>query len=354
MNILFQKTKYLSGHASLVISEGFYDLAFVAMAYRISGHAMTGAVAYALGYVAEIIVSFALGGFLDAYSKKRLFEWTMLLKMALFIFVIYYTQTTTLSAAAIWFFAFLADLLHHISRLVNTVSLFQMFEGKDKLQMQGLAIASTGLFRVLGPILAGAAIGIFGNPVHLLTLCLVLQAIAVGAFRTVLPQEPKQAVAQSFTSMLFSSVQALREALSMPAWRWFFYAYSLAALLIGTATLMLFPLLRQIHSVGESGAGFFMGMGAVGMVTIGLLFDRLLINRHPFFAANLGLWMTAVCMCALSAHLGHMILGICLMVFQSGSTLFFRSMGMHLQNEIPEEKLGSWGQLPMPLGGFLD
>lgn len=344
-NQLYKKLKFLSGFSCLMISEGFYDMAFIVMAYRISGQASTAAIAYALGYAAEIIVSFALGGFLDNYDRKKLFNYTISLKFALFLFLVIYCQLSAVTSIMIWCFAFFADLLHHISRTTNAVSLLQIFEGNDKSSMQGWTISISGLLRIVGPLLAGGIIAVWDNPNYLLIFCLVLQIISLWAFRDILPKLSTDISASSAKSLkenLLSSSLALREALSSQKWRWFFLTDALATLFIGTFTLMLFPLLRQLHGVNESQAGFFMGLGALGTIVVGLQFERILLRHQALQAAKVGLLAASLFALFLANNFGLIALGAGVIIFQSGSTLFFRSMGMYLQNEIPEEHLGSW------------
>lgn len=79
--------------------------------------------------------------------------------------------------------------------------------------------------------------------------------------------------------------------------------------------------------------------------------------------AKAGLICSSIFALLLAINLGNIVLGFCLIAFQCGSTLFFRSMGMYLQSQIPEDKLGSWwtasdaferifGLLGIVLGGY--
>lgn len=283
---MIKKIRYLGGFSALAISEGFYDMAFMVMAYRIAGHASTAAIAYGLGYAAEIIVSLAIGGFLDSFSRKKLFTYTIVLKSLLFMFIIIYSYFSGLVSVPIWIFAFFADLLHHISRTANTISLFQIFSGKDKASMQGMVISVSGLLRIAGPLLAGGVIGLWSDPSYLLIFCLVLQGISLWAFNDILPSAPPKSSEEpaSFRENILSSLMALKEALGSATWRWFFLTDALATLFIGTVTLMIFPLLRQLHQASESDAGFFMGLAAVGTIIIGLLFERILARTEAINA----------------------------------------------------------------------
>lgn len=362
---MLKKIRYLSGYSALAISEGFYDMAFVVMAYRISGQASTAAVAYALGYLAEIIVSLALGGFLDNFDRKKLFTYTIALKSLLFLGIMTYSSFSALGVFAIWCFAFCADLLHHVSRTANTISLFQIFGDKDKASMQGAVICISGILRIAGPLLAAGVIGVVDNPSYLLLSCLLLQAISVWALRELLPNNVEQCEVQpTFFENMTSSSKALREALQSKKWRWFFLTDALATLFIGTLTLMLYPMLRQVHGATESQAGFYMGLAAIGTIVIGLSFQRILESFKAISAAKLGLLIAGSFAIALSISAGQSTLVVCLIAFQCGSTLFFRSMGMYLQDEVPEEQLGSWwtasdafarifGLLGVLLGGYV-
>lgn len=362
---MLKKIRYLSGYSALAISEAFYDMAFVVMAYRISGQASTAAVAYALGYLAEIIVSLALGGFLDNFDRKKLFTYTIALKSLLFLGIMMYASYSDLGVFAIWCFAFCADLLHHISRTANTVSLFQIFGDKDKASMQGAVISISGILRIAGPLLAAGALGFVDNPSYLLLSCLVLQAISVWTLREILPNNVEQSEVQpTFLENLTSSSKAFLKALQLKKWRWFFLTDALATLFIGTLTLMLYPMLRQVHGATESQAGFYMGFAAIGTIVIGFSFQRILESIQAISAAKFGLLIAGAFTIALSISAEEIALAMCLIAFQCGSTLFFRSMGMYLQDEVPEEQLGSWwtasdafarvfGLIGVLLGGYI-
>lgn len=210
--------------------------------------------------------------------------------------------------------------------------------------MQGMVISVSGLLRIAGPLLAGGVIGLWSNPYYLLIFCLVLQGISLCAFNDILPSSPQKNSEKpmSFRENILSSLMALKEALRDKAWRWLFLTDALATLFIGTLTLMIVPLLRQLHQAGESEAGFFMGLAAVGTIIIGLLFERILARTDAVNAAKVGLLCSSIFALLLSIKSGSFVLGLCLIAFQCGSTLFFRFMDMYLQSEIPDEKLGAW------------
>lgn len=339
------KLKYLTGFSALAISEGLYDMAFVVMAFRISGQASTSAIAYGLGYLAEIIVSLALGGFLDNHSRKKIFSYTILLKCILFALVIGYSLLSGVSALTIWLAAFLADLLHHISRTANTVSLFQIFEGNDKARMQGLVISITGLLRIAGPLLGAATIGFFESPQYVLFLCIVLQFVSLSTFKEILPDkvnEDSSETPASFGQNILASIKALHTALHSQKWRWFFLTDALGTLFIGTFVLMSFPFLRSYHGFSESEAGFMMGIAAIGTIFAGLMFEAIISKISAINGAKVGLLISGIAAMVLTVNVSQFLLAICLVLFNCGSTMFFRSMGMYLQEAVPKENLGVW------------
>ncbi len=61
-----------------MLSEGIYDLVFANMAYNVSGQAVSVATTYAVGYIAEIIVTIFGAGFLDYFDRRQIFKYAQL------------------------------------------------------------------------------------------------------------------------------------------------------------------------------------------------------------------------------------------------------------------------------------
>ena len=343
--------RFLSGHAALCLSEALYDFTFAAIAYQVSGNAMVGGFAYAAGYLAEIIVSAFGGGIIDRYDRRFVFGLTILLKSAAFfafLVMALINQGESIGSKTLCAFAFAIDLLHHCSRLANTVSLYQIFDGEDRARVQGLFISISGLCRIGGPALAGAlGSAIFPHTYDILWICLPMQALAWWSLRTTISLEFLQEGGyknEPLITTLLGTINTIRYAFSIPNWRVFFTINALATLCLGTANLLFFSLFRMHFEFSESQCGNILSAGAVGAIFGGIGANKYLQFDcdHMRNAAN-ALFLSGISLVimALAPKTIWIALGL-VPLFQMALVFFFRSIGLALTENIEKQNIGKW------------
>lgn len=343
--------RYLSGHVALTISEALYDFAFAAMAFKVSGNAMVGGSAYAVGYIAEILVSLFAGGILDRFDRRKVFGTTMVLKSTsflVFLAIATLTSSTNLSALTICAFAFVIDLLHHCARLANTVTLYQIFDGTERTRVQGLSTTVNGIGRIMGPALASALAWTLGPSTHLILWpCLLLQAAAWLALKPTFPK-PKPGAKDppdfSLKFTLFETLATIKFAIYDRSWRRFFVANAIATVLLGTANLLFFPFLKNNFGLEDAECGTIFSAGAAGSILGGVFFNRAFTASSSHQRNSLiGLFLAGFALANMSSGLfGLISIMILVAVFQIGLVIFFRSSALLLAENVHQSSLGRW------------
>jgi MFS family permease len=321
------------------------------MAYQVSGNALVGGFAFAAGYIAEILVSAFGGGIIDRFDRRLIFGLTMLLKsVAFFSFLVMamVTKGENIGSKTICAFAFVIDLLHHCSRLANTVSLYQIFDGEERSRVQGLFISISGLCRISGPALAGTlATAIFPNTHDILWICLPMQAVAWFSLKRTFPVFSRQERGQkneTLITTLFGTINTIRYAFSTPNWRTLFTINALATVFLGTANLLFFPFFRMYFEFSESQCGNILSAGAAGAILGGIGSNKYFQFRtdHAKNAAKALICsgLTLVTMTVAPKTI-WVALGL-VALFQIGLVFFFRSIALALTENVEKENLGKW------------
>lgn len=338
--------------AALFLSEGVYDLVFALMAYSVSGRASSVAATYAVGYVAEILVTVAGAGFLDYFDKRKLFTRAQYVKIALFGSFVALAAAMPVSEPVIWGYAFAIDLVHHYSRLTVFALVAASFDKSELPAIQGVNGVLGGITQVAAPLIGAVAIGVFGAT-SALGVSVALQVVAlVLSFALVRRVVYRRSAGESGGMTLrarareavTATTRATCDIARDPRWRGFLALYTGGNLLIAVAVLMWVPLLRSFHGVSEASVGWFLALGAAGMTGGGLLLRRLGLDEN--YHRQLALALTGMSLglvCSIAAPAGALVpLVVGTLGFFVGMTLYFRTSTALLQVNLPEDRIGSW------------
>lgn len=337
--------------AALFLSEGVYDLVFALMAYSVSGRASSVAATYAVGYVAEILVTVLGAGFLDYFDKRKLFTRAQYIKIALFGSFVALGAAMPLSEPMIWGYAFAIDLVHHYSRLTVFALIAASFDKNELPQIQGVNGVLGGITQVASPLIGAVAIGVFGATsalgvsvgLQVAALLLSFALVRRVVYRRSAGESRGMTLRARAREAVTATTRATRDIARDPRWRGFLVLYTGGNLLIAVAVLMWVPLLRSFHGVPETGVGWFLALGAAGMTGGGLLLRRLGLDEtyHRQLALALAaMSMGLVCSIAAPGALVPLVVGT--LGFFVGMTLYFRTSTALLQVHLPEDRIGSW------------
>jgi len=337
--------------AALMLSEGVYDLVFANMAYDATGQAHSVATTYAIGYGAEILVTIFGAGFLDYFDKRRVFAFAMFTKIAIFGAAVAIAAVTPMSAPVIWAFAFAIDLIHHYSRLAVFALISALFQRDELGAIHGTNAVLGGATQIAAPLIAALAIAGFGLS-YSLSVSVALQVGALGIalalfrmaeYRPSSNEHTGEPLRAQVKSAALSTLRAAREIAGHPGWRGFLGLYTASSLALGVSVLLWVPLLRSFHGVADQTTGWYLSIGAIGMVVAGLAV-RNVRGDSPNLGYLAGSLAAAAGGLALSiAHPGATWLAACATVVLFLSvTLFFRTATVVMQANIPEDRLASW------------
>ncbi|MBX3023171.1 MAG: MFS transporter [Bdellovibrionales bacterium] len=357
---------YLAGSTFLLFSEGLYDLAFAIYAYQISGKASVGAITYALGYLSEILVSLFGGGYLDRVSKLRIYTFTILLKVVLFISLFFWGREIGLSEIAIWCFAFLIDAVHHYSKLNNVMAIADLFEERDLVQAHGSVAAVHGISRIGGPLIGAGLVGWLGA-INALAFCAVFQLTALVFFYAsfcgvVRKTETSGSVSPS--APVFDTVRALKEIWQSSHWRRYLALDAATTLFTGTSVLLMVPLLKEMLRVSDDQVGLFFSVGAAGAIAGGVFLSRA-FRRFRFHRWMAGIVFLQGFFLLALVHSGGFYVAVGVkFLLDFMITAYYRSTAVYLQTEAPQEKRGAYytgadavsrtlGLVGIVSGGFL-
>lgn len=337
--------------AALALSEGIYDLVFALTAYAVSGRASSVAATYAVGYVAEILVTVGGAGFLDYFDKRKVFVRTQWLKIALFASFVALTSTISVAEPVIWTYAFAIDLVHHYSRLTVFAFVAASFDKQELPAIQGANGVLGGIMQIASPLLGAVAIGLLGATTALgvsVALQLAALVIAVALFRQ-LTYRPSRGESGGMTlrararEAVTATTRATRDIVRDPRWRGFLVLYTGCNLLIAIAVLMWVPLLRGYHGVAESQVGWFLSLSGAGMVGGGVLLRYLPLDDSYHRQLAFALAAMSVGLASSIAAPGALVpLVAGTLGFFVGMTLYFRTSTALIQANLPEDRIGAW------------
>lgn len=336
---------YLFGFSFLMLSEGLYDLAFAAIAFHVTGKAMTGAIVYALGFSSEILVNLFLGGILDSYNKLKVFIISILFKIIVFMTFIGINHAIGLTLTIIFIAAFTIDLLHHMSKLTNTVSLLSLYKDEERLKIQGISMSLNSGISIVSPVLAGLLIALLKAPVYLLLICVVLQIISLITFINVMQNNSvslKNKSNQNLWYNLFGTFRSIKEVFLNKVLFRYFMITSLIGSFISTGVLLLFPLLSYFQKLEDSEIGVVFGFSAAGSILTGFAISKYLKLENLLRVGSFSILFLGITFIILSKNLN--LFGICIFIFIFNVCvcLFFRCSGTFLQNNLPEDKVSSF------------
>ena len=355
VSALRKKTSYyVSGHSALALSESFYDFVFAALAFKISGSALIGGSAYALGYLAEIFVSLFCGGFLDYIDRKKFFNITMTFKFTTFLtfillstFYTHFDNQNNSKAILVLAFAFLIDMIHHTSRLMVNLSSFQIFDPESQIKVQGLVTSMGGVSKISAPIIAGSLLSWTNiNIENLLVISLVLQLVAFFALKDLFlnsDQILKGSRSEIF-DLLLGTAKTIYKSLSNSNWRQFLILQSIGGTFIGTVSLLFFPLFRGYFHFDEQQCGILLASSAIGMIIGGFFLNPIyrIFSRYEIIV-KASLFLSGA-MCAIFASLipSLAVMILTVIVFSTCTVSFFRSLRLILVSQIEKKDLGKW------------
>lgn len=338
----------------LALSEAIYDLVFANLAYSITGATSSVTTTYAVGYVAEILMTLIGAGFIDRFDKWKLFLGTQLLNIGVFLCAMVMLSIHDQSVGLVWLFAFLVDLIHQYSRLILFALVPFLFGRGDIIVVNGFLGIANATARAAGPALGAIVIFQIGLPSSLVTsVGLMLAALLLGIYlwrevRLVFEardtvQENTDSFAQRFHESVTGAFKATLILGRSKEWRGFLGAYSACVLVIGVLSLLWIPLLRDFHAFSVERTGYLFAVGTAGAVLGGLALKRLGSEGllPTLIIASHGLMVVGVCVSLFFK--GELIaVGVGMFLFQCGAAVYFRSTASAIQLSVPREVIGSW------------
>lgn len=335
---------------ALVLSEGVYDLVFANMAYSASGQAFAVATTYAFGYTAEILVTILGAGFLDYFDRRKIFVYSQFVKIAIFASVVVVGAIHPLSAPMIWAYAFSIDLIHHYSRIALFTLVVSLFEKAEIPEIQGTNAVLSGTMQITSPLLAGAAIGLFGLTsslgvsvaLQLLALITALVLFRIAKYRKSANEESTGPLREQLKDAALSTLRAARDLARDKTWRGFLTLYTACGLLIGVTVLLWIPLLRGYHGVSDGNTGWYLSIGATGLAAGGFIVRRFgKLQSYRYLALALFLMSLSVVLAIVMPGVVGLIAGGTIL-FHLGLTLYFGFSTVLIQISIPSDRMGSW------------
>lgn len=338
---------YLSGFSFLTLSEGVYDLAFAAIAFHLTGKAMTGAIVYALGFTSEIIVSLFLGGVLDSYNKLKIFMISILMKIIVFLSFVGIDHAFGLTISIIFISALTIDLLHHISKLTNSVSLLSLYRNEERLKMQGISMSLESGISIASPVLAGLLIAFLKKPVYLLLICVLFQLISLISFKNVMENTQLKFINKNIENVnllnsLFSTFRSINEVFLNKILFQYFLITSLIGSIISTCVLLLFPFLSYFQNLEDSQIGMVFGFSAAGSFLTGIVISKYLKVENLLRVGSFSIIFLGFTLILLSINMNIITICVLIFIFNICVSLFFRCTGTFLQNNLPDDKVGSF------------
>lgn len=313
---------------ALHLAEALYDFAFAVMMFHATGHAIVGAMVYAVGYTAEIIVNiFAV--ILDYVNKIFFMLLILMLKIILFSAVWYwYSNSFEIAVWQIICAAFFIDMLHHIWRFSDEVLLFSIFlQRKERQDILGSIGVISGGVKLVGPALAGFTLTFVSHSVDLLLISIGLQVLAYIALCYVskLIVRPGNKSTNHNSSILFlDTIYTLRQMLQSDL-RYPLYLQAIFSTLCALVMLFMFPLLSYDFHISDADIGLLLSCGVAGSIMANIIW-RKLTHDIPFnqiiCISSMSLVGNIIC-CIVWPYLTTLALFIpCL---YATCTIFFRS-----------------------------
>lgn len=336
---------YLTGFCGLILSDQLYTFAFMVMAFGLTGEAITGSFIFAIGYGAEILVSLGLGGLLDAYPKRTIFAWTLAVKMLLFVLIFIWMSQGNLNLMLLSTAAFLVDLLGHILKLTNVVTVAKFYKGKERIQFEGWILSISSMVKISGPILAGTLHSYFVSPPYLLLFAIGFQSLAIASYcYTLLQMEAEQCIPsrRNFTQALLQTLYTLKTVGKDPNWSKLFLLHSLTVVTMAVATLLLFPLFSKTYGIPTHQIGTLMGIGTSGSMLLGILMGRFLRPNNLGVVTRYTIFLAGIATLSLNLCRGFYSAAILIFLLEASFTLFFRIESLWIQNQIAAPVMGSW------------
>jgi MFS family permease len=198
-----------------------------------------------------------------------------------------------------FFFAAPLGFLSIAATVASTASIPRLVEPHQLEEANARMQSSTAISLVIGPILAGALIGLVGEPI-ILALNAVSYLISVGSLLLIrLRQPPAEGSAGPETGMLGHWLAGVRFLLRHPRLGW------VAALrigewmlLAGVFDLLAFRVKSELHQ-GSAAVGVLWGLGTLGAIAGSLLAPRLRRSLGFGFVFLTGLALQAISLAAI-------------------------------------------------------
>ncbi|MCP9987959.1 MFS transporter [Streptomyces sudanensis] len=346
------------------MSEGIYDIAFANLALDLSGLVSTVGLVYCVGYGVEVVASIAAGPLLDRGNPRTVLVVSYLLKIGVFVLI---GLGSTFLSSHLWAIvaaAAVVDLVHHVGEMALFVLLPRILDPTTLVRVQGVAGTVRSAAELLSPVVAGLVIVLYpGSRALLVAAGLHILALAVFAVLvTVVAKRPRPVQQDALSgsggeepgdsrasaepdrpSVPLPNRRAVaRTIMASPAWRWFTVLNGVTVLALSTVILSLLPLMRETLDMSAARAGTFLAFSTFGAIIGGLVVAK----AGPEGIAGSLRWAPALAGAGAltAAFLGgnQWILGIGLILFGLGFTVYLRSAGLVVQLRAPSAILGTW------------
>lgn len=336
----------------IALSEAVYDLVFANLAYSITGTTSAVTTTYAVGYIAELLVTLLGAGFIDRFNKWKLFIATQIINIIVFTAATIILSFHTNTVAWVWTFAFLVDLIHQYSRLIMFALVPFLFEREEIPGINGFLATMNGVARSVGPAIGAIAILQIGLSrsltvsVAFMLVALLLALSLVSRYKS-RPLEAAEAEHSSFKQRFQESITGASRTtvalLRARQWRAFLGSYSACVLVISVLALLWIPLLRDFHEFTPDQTGYLYSIGAAGAVLGGFTTKRYgggnFLQMIIFIAHFV---MLAGVITTLLIRGNAILVGVGMFAFQFGATVYFRTTASAIQLSVPKNVIGSW------------
>lgn len=324
------------------VAETFYDLVMPLLVLQATGSVLLMSLMYALGYVAELLVSLFGGTLVDLISRRYLLI-TIAAAEATVIGAAATAQITgALSVPLIIAFAFTIDALVRLYGVADAATLGRLVPRRDLPRANGYLQMGLSTAQAVGPALAGVCIAMFSLTGGLWVTATAFVALLglVFLIRWPAAAEAKRTTATTVRSFVAYSVDGLRYTFQHPLYRALLIWRGVFDFCVGAAFLMLIFYFQQQRHLSSQEIGIIMTCGALGGIVGGAAFSRI----QARFRSGLLLSYAALAMAAAIALMAMVgawpLLGGLLAAMMFHGALVGRLTVMLFQSSVPEDRLG--------------
>jgi MFS transporter, DHA3 family, macrolide efflux protein len=322
------------------IGDYFVMLAVPIAVNRLTGSAMMVGLAYMSSAVPALFLGPVAGVFIDRWDRRKVMIASDLIRALLVLIML-----TVRGSEQIWVFYLTGFLIACTSQFFfparNAVLPLVVKDSDDLLAANGLMQIVQTVGFLIGPALAGFAIGLWGEHVAFVANSIGYFASAAAVFMMTVPHNPVQRAAAGAVRVVFAELRAgLSFLFTNRTTLGVMVMLTVSQLGIGAFIVIWVPFLQRYFNQGAQGVGLVDSIFGAGMVVGGLLLGFLARRVRKTTLASVS--MVAMGLTALPIGYAptfflilvlNFLFGIALVPLQSGLTTL-------MQLAVPDEKRG--------------